>query len=634
MRKKELVVLLLGGMVFPMLLSQVVRAQEWELVWNDEFDRSGKPDESFWSFEQGFIRNRELQWYQEDNAWCGDGLLIIEGKRQKVKNTGYDEKSEDWRYNRKFASYTASSVKTEGKKEFLYGRFEIRARIPVAGGSWPAIWTLGREMEWPSCGEIDLMEFYRIKDLPHILANAAWGTDTRYVGQWDSEKIPFFTSFTDRDPAWASKFHLWRMDWDETAIKLYLDNELLNEILLTETTNGSLGNYTNPFRQPHYLLLNLAIGGTNGGKPDDTAFPLRYEIDYVRVYQKKNTPIRSSELWPDQNGEHINAHGGGILCHDGKYYWFGEHKSATTNQAFAGITCYSSSDLCHWKNEGVVMPVSDDPASDITKGCTIERPKVIYNKKTGKFVMWFHLELKGQDYSGARAGVAISDRITGPYRYTRSLRPNPGVYPFNMPDVERNKMIDTADFRKWWTPEWYKAVKDGLFLKRDLKTGQMSRDMTLFVDDNGKAYHIYASEENLTLHIAELNDDYLSHSGKYVRLAPAGHNEAPAVFKRKGTYWMITSGCTGWDPNEARMFSASSIWGPWTQYPSPCIGENADITFRGQGTFILPLPGDRFVFMADSWRPQNPVDGRYIWLPVQFNDKGVPVIEWLKEWQP
>ena len=146
---------------------------------------------------------------------------------------------------------------TRGTKEFQYGRFEVRARIPVGPGSWPAIWLLGTGMEWPSCGEIDVMEYYRINGKPVIMANAAWGTERRFNAKWNSTATPF-SHFTDKDPDWASKFHIWRMDWDETAIKLYLDDELLNEIPLSETVNGSLGNFANPFKQPHYLLLNLA----------------------------------------------------------------------------------------------------------------------------------------------------------------------------------------------------------------------------------------------------------------------------------------------------------------------------------------------------------------------------------------
>ncbi|GAB1415743.1 hypothetical protein MASR2M117_11490 [Paludibacter sp.] len=351
--------------------------------------------------------------------------------------------------------------------------------------------------------------------------------------------------------------------------------------------------------------------------------------------QQQTRIIRPAELWLDNNGVHINAHGGGVIYHKGKYYWFGEHKSENTSSALVGVTCYSSDDLINWKNEGVALPVSDNPLSDITKGCVIERPKVIYNEKTNKFVMWFHLELKDMGYRASRAAVAVSDNVTGPYTYIRSGRVNPGKYPFNMTDIDRNTGYDVETLKnKWWTPEWQIALKQGLFVKRDIEGGQMSRDMTLFVDDNKKAYHIYSSEDNLTLHIAELSDDYLSHTGVYMRIYPGGHNEAPAVFKKDNIYWMITSGCTGWDPNEARMFHAPTIWGPWTQKPNPCVGEKAHLTFGGQSTFVLPVNGakNKFIFMADVWRPKNPIDARYIWLPIEFDNTGIPVIEWKDKW--
>ncbi|MDR2773146.1 MAG: family 16 glycosylhydrolase [Tannerella sp.] len=343
--------------------------------------------------------------------------------------------------------------------------------------------------------------------------------------------------------------------------------------------------------------------------------------------------FRPGDLWLDDRGVHINAHGGGILYCDNRYYWFGEHKGETSNSAYVGVTCYSSDNLYRWKYEGVALPVVRDGNSDIAEGCIIERPKVIYNAKTGKFVMYFHLELKEHGYSAARVGIAVSDRVTGPYSYLKSCRPNAGCFPENMTEAQRKATAKPADFEKWWTPEWRKAVDDGLFVRRDFAGGQMSRDMTLYVDDNGKAYHICASEENLTLHIAELSDDYLNHTGKYLRLAPAGHNEAPAIFKKDGRYFMITSGCTGWTPNAARMFSADSIMGKWTEHPNPCAGENADLTFHSQSTFVLPVEGkkDAFIFMADRWRPKNPIDGRYIWLPVLF-ENGLPSLKWFDEW--
>lgn len=367
--------------------------------------------------------------------------------------------------------------------------------------------------------------------------------------------------------------------------------------------------------------------------------------NYWNAQQKKPKTIRSGELWLDDSGRHINAHGGGIMKHGDTYYWFGEHKSRHTSDALVGVMCYASEDLVNWRNCGVALSVTNEHGHDLERGCILERPKVIYNPVTKKFCMWFHLELKGRGYDAARYGVAVANRPEGPYKFLYSQRANAGTWPVEFGEQELS-MIDTLEAAHYqeWTPEWMEAVKKGIIVKRDFGTGQMSRDMTLYVDDDGKAYHIFSSEENLTLHIAELTADYLHHSGRYTRVAPAGHNEAPAIFKHEGTYWMITSGCTGWDPNEARMFSAPSIWGPWTQHPNPCRGPKADITFGGQSTFILPRSvlstttnnADastlKDIFMADIWRPRLPDDARYIWLPIEFED-GKPVIRWRDEWE-
>jgi beta-xylosidase len=345
--------------------------------------------------------------------------------------------------------------------------------------------------------------------------------------------------------------------------------------------------------------------------------------------------IKPGQLWPDTEGKHINAHGGGILIYKNKYYWFGEYKSDNTSNALVGVTCYSSSDLAHWRNEGVAMRVSTETGSEIEQGCIIERPKVIYNPKTGKFVMWFHLELKDRGYRAARAAVAVSDKVTGPYRFVRSQRVNAYQWPSNFTEADMAALdtLNADNYKQWWTPQWRKAIAQGLFLKRDFSGGQMSRDMTLFVDDNGKAYHVFASEDNLTIQIAELNSDYTAHNGRYVRVAAGGQNEAPALFKHDGKYWMITSGCTGWDPNEARMFSADSLFGTWTQHPNPCVGPNAHLTFGAQSTYVLHDHKGRYIFMADIWRPQHPSDARYVWLPISF-DNGVPVVKWQDEWKP
>ena len=255
--------------------------QGMKLIWNDEFNTNGKPDPNYWRYEKGFVRNQETQWYQTDNAVIKDGVLLIEGRKEAIKNPDYIAGSTDWRKNREYSEYTSASIQTRGFKDWRFGRVEVRARIDTTMGSWPAIWTLGVNKPWPSNGEVDIMEFYRVKGVPTILANVAWGTEKQYIAKWDEAKIPL-EKFTAKDKDWVKKFHIWRMDWDKEAIRLYLDDELLNTTLLTETINAD---GSNPFLQEQYLLLNLALGGNNGGKP--TKDLIKYEVDYVRIYQKE-----------------------------------------------------------------------------------------------------------------------------------------------------------------------------------------------------------------------------------------------------------------------------------------------------------------------------------------------------------
>jgi beta-glucanase (GH16 family) len=269
--------------------AEVTAYDGYHLIWNDEFNEDGKPS-SDWVYEKGFVRNNELQWYQEENASVSNGSLLIEGRKEQLKNPNYEADSKDWRKNREFAEYTSTCVTTRKSFQFMYGRVEVRAKIPVASGSWPAIWLLGNQWGWPENGEIDMMEYYIRDGKPSILANAAWGGDRPSHAVWDGATIPF-THFTEKDSDWANKYHIWRMDWDKEFIRLYLDDELLNEIELSKTFNGGWkGNTENPFNTSaegfgDYILLNLAIG-SNGGTPDDSQFPLRYYVDYVRVYQQ------------------------------------------------------------------------------------------------------------------------------------------------------------------------------------------------------------------------------------------------------------------------------------------------------------------------------------------------------------
>lgn len=346
--------------------------------------------------------------------------------------------------------------------------------------------------------------------------------------------------------------------------------------------------------------------------------------------------FKPGEIWEDNNGVHINAHGGGMLHYDGKYYWFGEHKIAgdAGNKAQVGVHCYSSEDLYDWTDEGVALSVVEDSSSLIDKGCIIERPKVIYNAKTNKFVMWFHHELKGKGYTAAMTGLAVSDQVTGPYHYVISINPNAGVWPMNYPDSLKNDER-TLEGVKRKDPLWKDIVVDGFFLRRDYNKGQMARDMTLFVDKDGTAYHIHSSESNQTLHIAQLTDDYLGFTGLYTRALEGESNEAPAIFKRGDNYYLISSGCTGWSPNPARSAVAPHPLGPWQELGNPCRGVEEDVntTFYSQSTYILPIQGkeDAFIYMGDRWTPDNAINGRYIWLPIEWEgDK--PILRWYDQW--
>jgi beta-glucanase (GH16 family) len=250
---------------------------DYQLVWADEFDVDGPPNPSNWVYEHGFVRNDELQWYQPANARCAGGLLVIEARRERASNPDYDPERSDWRSSRQYAEYTAASIQTRGKHRWLFGRFEMRAKIDVRPSLWPAFWTLGEARSWPGCGEIDIMEYYDGK----LLANAAWLGNRRYGPAWDSANQPLATF---NDPAWADKFHDWRMDWDRDYIRLYVDGQLLNEVDVAAANHDR--ERSHPFREPQYILLNLAIGGTRGGDPFATEFPARFEVDYVRVSQR------------------------------------------------------------------------------------------------------------------------------------------------------------------------------------------------------------------------------------------------------------------------------------------------------------------------------------------------------------
>lgn len=331
-------------------------------------------------------------------------------------------------------------------------------------------------------------------------------------------------------------------------------------------------------------------------------------------------PGMAGAIWPDASGKHINAHGGGILKDGNRFYWYGEHKvpGKQGNLAWVGVHVYVSEDLANWEDAGIAFDIRN--GGPLRPGCVIERPKVVRNP-AGKFVMWFHLE-RDNTYSDALQAVAVADHPEGPFQLLWHGRPNPGVWPQNTPPELKNPVRIEAARREMPTLSYAAnpLTPQLSLLGMDLEAGQQSRDMTIFVDSDGKAYNIYTSEKNSTIHLAELDEACTGFTGRYWRLFPGRWMEAPVLFKRNGLYYFIGSGCTGWDPNAARSAVAENLTGPWTELGNPAIDPGGETTYDTQGTFALELAPGEILFMADRWRPENAIDGRYLWLPVEWRD--------------
>lgn len=301
----------------------------------------------------------------------------------------------------------------------------------------------------------------------------------------------------------------------------------------------------------------------------------------------------NGDCWRDRHGVAIQAHGGGVLHHGGIFYWYGENRAgaATTGRdavaATVGVSCYRSKNLLHWDDLGVVLAAVDDSRSDLHLTRVIERPKVVYDAAHGKFVMWMHID--SADYSAARAGVAVADDPAGPFRYIESFQPN----------------------------------------------GFMSRDQTVFVDDDGQAYHLCASDHNATMMVSLLTDDYLQPSGRFIKCFRGRFMEAQAVCERDGKYYLIASGCTGWTPNAARSAVTENLLGDWQELSNPCVGAGGEHTFGGQSAFIVPPagPSEDYIAMFDVWRPQALATSGYIWLPIQWQQDQM-VITNHRSWPP
>lgn len=293
----------------------------------------------------------------------------------------------------------------------------------------------------------------------------------------------------------------------------------------------------------------------------------------------------NGQMWYDDQGQPIQAHGGCILHHGGIWYWYGENKGAdnvpgTSRVDVIGISCYSSKDLHTWHDEGLVLPAGKKKDSLLRPEGVCERPKVIYNKKTRKYVMWMHLD--DANYYSAKVGVAVSDNPTGPFELIREMQPN----------------------------------------------RQDSRDMTLFLDED-TAWLIHSSNWNKTLNISRLNEDYTDVDGFYGSVLIDQEREAPALVKHEGMYYMVTSGCTGWAPNSALYATSGYLTGQWKLIDNPCEGPGYRNTFGGQSTFIFEVKG-QYYLMLDHWKPKDLKTSGYSILPLTI-DAGVLTVKWIEQ---
>lgn len=293
--------------------------------------------------------------------------------------------------------------------------------------------------------------------------------------------------------------------------------------------------------------------------------------------------IEPGAIWPDDRGQHIQAHGGGILKEGDTYFWFGEYRAQDNEKGKCYVGCYSSTDLINWKFRNKVV-ASESPFADKSLWWTLERPKVYHNKKTGKYVMWVHIE-GGEKKGYARGEIAIyvSDTVDGNYEFVKTFRP----------------------------------------------LGQESRDIGQFVDDDGTAYLVSEARPTRGFFIYKLSDDYMD-VAEETCFIKAGL-EGGAIVKYDGLYYAIGSYLTGWDPNDNMYATAKSLKGPWSEFKN--VAQPGKKTYGSQSTMMLKVVGTdstTVIFMGDMWRPKQHWDGRYLWMPLQIGDGKL----WLPEPKP
>jgi beta-xylosidase len=282
--------------------------------------------------------------------------------------------------------------------------------------------------------------------------------------------------------------------------------------------------------------------------------------------------IRPGEIWPDNRGQHVEAHGGGIIKVGGRYYWFGEDRTRGLDRTRRYVSCYASKDLAHWTFRNQVLKLANP--ENFGRGWILERPKVFYNAATKKFVMYMHIDgpAPGEpgDYSLARVGVAVCDTVDGDYQYLKSFRP----------------------------------------------LGHESRDIGQFIDDDGTAYLIFEDRPS-GFRIARLSADYMDVE-KEICLIPE-HMEGGALVHYDGLYYVIGSELTGWRANPNKYATAKSLAGPWSEFKD--IAPPETNTYGSQSTMLLKVAGKKsttVIFMGDIWKPEAQWDSRYLWMPLEI----------------
>lgn len=253
----------------------------FELVWADEFNKSGAPDPKKWDYEEGFVRNREQQYYTRNkrkNARVEQGYLVIEGHKEKVKNKRYKKGSKNWQEEAEYAEYTSAALVTLGKFSQKYGRFEFRAKLPKGKGVWPAIWMMGddiRTVGYPKCGEIDVMEFIGDKEPKNTYSTLHFPPLT------NATKFKSSAGGKTQSETLSTEFHIYALEWFPDHIDFFLDTQKFHSVKFSDIGGGE------PFHKPFYILINLALGAQWPGPIDPNALPQQFLIDYVRVYKLK-----------------------------------------------------------------------------------------------------------------------------------------------------------------------------------------------------------------------------------------------------------------------------------------------------------------------------------------------------------